>query len=121
MTDGALVVVPLVEPHPFGIAKVISSDEKGKLLLQWLGNRDNKIQGPYETGWNASARSQYYATKPRNETHKPYTTTQDNVILNQRDVIMHGFELTKNKNLPAPLLRAIARNPLVWWSPGAPA
>ena len=121
VTNGALVVVPLAEPYPFGIARVISSTDKGKLQLQWLGNRDNKVQGPYEAGWNASNGSKYYAAEPRHKSHKPYTTAQDKVVLNQRDVIMHGFQLTKSNALPAPLLRAIARNPLVWWDPTAPS
>ena len=118
MTEGALVVV---QPYPFGIARVLSSTDRGTLNLQWLGNANNKVKGPYEPGWNSSTRKQYYAAEARRATHSAYTAAQDKVKLNQRDVIMHGFELTKGGMLPEALLRAIARNPLIWWDQDAQA
>ena len=113
--NGALVVVPLVEPYPFGIAKVIDSSEDGALELQWWGNATNRTKGPYEPGW-IGARGIYYAAQPERLSHKPYTAAQEEVELNQRDIVMHGFELTSSGLLPEPLVRAIARNPLIWWN-----
>jgi hypothetical protein len=48
----------------------------------------------------------------------PYTTEMDSedLVMNQRDVLIHSFELTGTHKLPAPLLRAISRHPHVWWS-----
>ena len=116
--NDSLVIVPLVEPYPFGIAKVLHSSEKGKLELQWLGNASNNTKGPYDLGWKGP-RGFYYAPEPRKQSHKPYTAADDNVVLNQKDIVMHGFELTATGLAPEPLLRAIARSPLVWWDPQA--
>ena len=116
---GALVVVPLHKPYPFGIAKVLACDESGNLHLQWLGNARDDILGSYTPGWReAGGDATYYASEARHENDMPYTTEMDSedLVMNQRDVLIHSFELTGTYKLPAPLLRAISRHPHVWWS-----
>jgi hypothetical protein len=116
--DGALVIVPLLKPYPFGVAKLISCEAEGDMKLQWLGNDNNNVKHDFLPGWRSTKRSKpYYSMTPRSASHKPYTTEDDGITMNQRDVLMHSFELTKNSRLPAPLLRAIARHPYVWWDP----
>ena len=114
--------MPLVKPYPFGIAKVRSTDDNGDLELQWLGNAKDSPTGTYLPGWTNKAGSQiYYAVKPRHWSHRAFIANEDNsdISLNQHDVLIHGFELSGTKHLPAPLLRAIATHPNVWWNPDA--
>ena len=118
VNNGSYVVVPLLEPYPFGIAKVIDSTPDGDLTLQWYGNDNCSPAGTHLPAWSKPrSKGYYYAVKPRQGTHTPYTACQDDIVLNQRDVLIHGFELTTNKKLPAPLLRAIGKHPYVWWTP----
>jgi hypothetical protein len=58
------------------------------MTLQWLGNNNNNVKHDFLT---------------RMEGYEEEQAVQDS---NQCDVLMHGFELTKNSRLPAPLLRA---------------
>ena len=122
VTDGSLVVVPLERPYPFGIALLLSSGEDGAMRLQWLGNRDDSLTGTLEPGWKhrGGRGVAHYSTTAPTVAHVPYTTAMDDLHMNQRDVLIHGFELTASGHLPAPLLRAIAKHPYVWWDPTAP-
>ena len=115
-------MVPLHRPYPFGIAKVLSCDAEGNLSLQWMGNAKDDVYGTYLPGWLTTVRrNAYYAESPKAPNHAPYMTTEDDekLIMNQRDVLMHSFDLTPSQRLPAALLRAIARHPNVWWDPNA--
>jgi hypothetical protein len=115
---GSLVVVPMQEPCPFGIAKVLSCTPDGDLTLQWLANHEEKPEGTFKPGWTHHAKFEpYFAATPKNPAHVAYTTSAEGFQLNQHDIIMHGFALTGKDHLPAPLLRAIARHPYVWWDP----
>jgi hypothetical protein len=121
VANGSLVVVPLLEPYPFGIALLLDCNEDGDMELQWMGNASDSVKGTYEPGWRTSASKPgtmpYYSPTAKKSTHVPYTTASDDLHMNQRDVLIHGFELTGKGLLPAPLLRAIARHPYVWWDP----
>ena len=118
--NGALVVVPLERPYPFGVAKVLSCDDEGDLKLQWYGNSADDIKSTFEPGWTTSKKGKaYYTVSKREAHHLPYTTCMDGITMNQRDVLIHSFQLTKSERLPAPLLRAIAKHPYVWWDPKA--
>ena len=120
MEEGALVMIPLTRPYPFGIARVISADEDGRLELQWQGNTTDNPTGTYMPGWTTYSGSRiYYADKPKHRDHQKFLVSADNsdIQLSQYDVLIHGFELTGTKHLPAPLLRAIAAHPNVWWKP----
>ena len=118
----SLVVVPMREPCPFGIAKVLDCKPDGELTLQWLANHEENPNGMFKLGWTTPEKfAPYFAAKPHHATHVPYTTAAEGFTLNQNDVIMHGFALTGKDHLPAPLLRAIARHPYVWWDPYTPA
>lgn len=120
--DGALVIVPLERPYPFGVAKLLKCDAAGDMTLQWLGNDADSANRDFTLGWKPHSRSKskaYYNPTARHSRDKPYTTQDDGITMNQRDVLMHSFELTTNSRLPAPLIRAIARHPYVWWDPAA--
>jgi hypothetical protein len=122
VANGSLVVVPLLEPYPFGIAMLLRCNEEGDMRLQWMGNPLNSTNGTYELGWKTTKGSRatiYYGPTASKATHIPYTTDMDELNMNQRDVLIHDFELTNSGRLPAPLLRAIARHPNIWWDPYA--
>jgi hypothetical protein len=120
--DGTLVVVPLLQPYPFGIAKLLSCDADGNMELQWLGNNEDSTNGSFELGWLSPRKnSKPFYSNAAKAGSLPYTTATDELHMNQRDVLMHGFELSRGGRLPAPLLRAIARHPYVWWDPVKPA
>ena len=115
---GSIVVVPLQQPHPFGIAKVLACTDEGDLQLHWMSNPQGKPKGPYAPGWTTPVvLKPYYADTKKYVSHVPYTTDLDGFRMNQRDVLMHSFELTEANMLPAPMLRAIAKHPYVWWNP----
>ena len=115
---GALVVVPLQKPCPFGVARVIACTDEGDLQMQWLSNAQGRPKGPYAPGWTPPTITKpYYATTPKYPSHVPYTTDLDGFCMSQREVLMHSFELTEAGMLPEPVLRAIAKHPYVWWDP----
>ena len=83
-----------------------------------MSNPQGKPKGPYAPGWTtAVVLKPYYADTKKYVSHVPYTTDLDGFRMNQRDVLMHSFELTEANMLPAPMLRAIAKHPYVWWDP----
>jgi hypothetical protein len=115
---GALVIVPLQKPYPFGVAKVVACTDGGELQLHWLSNTQERPKGPYIPGWTTpNITKPYYAVAPRYPSHVPYTTEQDGFSMSQRTVLMHSFDLTDAGMLPEPMLRAIAKHPYVWWDP----
>lgn len=117
---GTTVMVPLEKPYPFGIAHVLNTGENGDLLLQWMGNAHDSVYGVYHKGWKTETDKTYYASTPRKLEDVPYTTGHDKITLNQRDILMHDFELTPSDKLPRVLLRVIAEHPNVWWDPKTP-
>lgn len=117
VATGSLVVVPLEKPYPFGVAKVLDCDDDGLLTLQWLGNRAEDVKGCFQLGWLTAKGRPYYAAVPKNVDDKPYTANSDGVELNQRDVLIHGFELSTTGKLPKTMLRSISEHPNVWWKP----
>ena len=116
---GSLVLVPLKKPYPFGIGLMLDCKTNGDMKLQWLGNKNSLPYGTFKTGWIRKNGNVYYSDTPENIRDKPYTTSSEGIEFNQRDVQMHNFELTPTGKIPQPMLRAIAHNPRVWWTPKA--
>ena len=117
VAEGSLVVVPLEKPYPFGVGKLLESEDNGDLTLQWLGNRDENVRGRFELGWLNKQGKPYYASTPKDLDHLPYTANSDGIVMNQRDVLIHGFELSETGKLPRTMLRTISEHPNVWWKP----
>ncbi len=118
MPEGALVIVPLQRPYPFGVAKVITCTCEGDLQLHWLSNTQGRTKGPYAPGWTTPTITKpYYAVTPKYPSHVPYTTDLDGFSMSQREILMHSFDLTETGMLPEKMLRAIAKHPYVWWNP----
>jgi hypothetical protein len=114
-SEGALVIVSLQEPWPFGAGKVIKAHADGRLDIQWLGNGTTSVRNALYLGWRTpKGKAVYYADEPKTATHVPYCV--GTIASHQHDVIMHSFELTaEGRKLPAVILRTLAAHPNVWW------
>ena len=98
--EGSLVLVPLEEPYPFGIALMLSCEPNGDMVLQWLGNKKNSLHGTFSKGWIREDGSIYYENMAANVADIPYTLKREGITMNQRDVVMHNFELTPTRQNP---------------------
>ena len=108
----------MLPPCPFGIAKVLDCTASGDLTMQWLANAGENVHGTFKPGWTTPKTfAPYFAAERKAASHVPYTSEAEGFQMNQRDILMHGFELTETCHLPAPLIRAIARHPHIWWEP----
>ena len=115
-SEGSLIIVPLLEPYPFGIGRITKSNPDGKVQYQWLGNDRNNVRQTLKPGWTTKKGDKiYYSDKKRAKDHTPYNG-HDDVPIHQRDIVIHSFELTKAGMLPKHVLRAISNNPDVWWT-----
>ena len=104
-------------PTPFGIAKVISCSDDGDLKLQWVSNTHDSPEGTFQLGWTAPKKIQpYYADEKIHANHRPYMASDDDVSMNQRDVLLHSFQLTDDNRLPQKLLTAISDHDCIWWT-----
>jgi hypothetical protein len=121
-TEGVLIIVPLLPPHPFGVAKLVKANRDGSIEYQWLGNEREDIRGTLQPGWvsghdkNANALV-YYSAEPKTEDHPPYMGNRD-LPLHQKDIVVHSFELTGLQKVPMVVLRAIDEDYRIWWTMG---
>jgi hypothetical protein len=111
---GALFLIPLERPWPFGIGEVSHTDTSGRVFFRWYGNNGNATHGQFERGWITMSRTVYYQDEPRRVTHTPYYDI--NVLINQDDILCHSFTLTKDKRLPRSLLNFASTHKDVWWT-----
>ena len=127
--EGSLVIVPLQQPYPFGVGRVISASSDGALDIRWLGaNSDNTTPHTSKLyqGWKFAQRGRrkqsedltiYYQDTARNRAHQPYRVADDaDVPFTQEDVVLHSFELTESRRLPAVVTRALSKHPAIWWT-----
>jgi hypothetical protein len=111
------VIVPLCSPTPFGVAKVITCTNEGDLELQWLANSNDEPRGTFKPGWTAPLIfDAYYEQEKKHSNHLPYMASEDGIVLNQRDVLLHSFKLTEDQRLPPALIKAISNYDCIWWS-----
>ena len=47
---------------------------------------------------------------------KAYTSIDDGIDIHQCEVAIHSFQLTASYKIPVDVLRAVAANPLIWWT-----
>jgi hypothetical protein len=119
--ENSLVVVPLNEPYPFGIGKVLKAEADGTLDIQWLGTNGDNMKphrAALQLGWLPKTKFEpYYNTVKRNNHHKHYKVADDyDIPFHQEDVVLHSFDLTDSKKLPAAVVRAISEHPSIWWT-----
>ena len=104
---GELVIIPLWAPFNFGVARVLTANADGTLTFQWLANSSDNPRGNLQPGWMRNTAPQlYYSEQIKHPSHKPYTGGDD-VVVNQKQLILHGFQLTPGNKLPANVIRAL--------------
>ena len=94
---------------------MLSCDNEGEMTLQWLGNPSENPHGTFLKGWQIPNGAHYFADTPRSLRDQPLLAKID---YNQRDVIIHNFDLTPTGKLTQPVLRAISEHPDIWWELG---
>ena len=107
----------LCRPTPFGVAEVINCSNEGDLELQWLANDGDNPRRMFKQGWTTQqGLDVYYAQERKHADHRPYMASGDNIVMNQRDVLLHSFKLTADQRLPPALITAISNHDCIWWS-----
>ena len=116
VASGNIVIIPLLEPTPFGVARVTNCDTEGNLQLQWLANEDNDPKGTFLPGWTPPGKVlPYYSLTRRADIDVPYMAATDNIHMNQREVVLHSFTLEEDNTLPNALLKELSVNDSIWW------
>ena len=118
--EGALIIVPLLQPYPFGVAKLTRAHANGDIEYQWWGNDTDNIGKPYNPGWLSDKgkngeRSLYYQQERRDDNHLPYVGHED-LPMTQKDIVVHSFKLAKSGKLPMVVLKAIDEDYRIWWT-----
>ena len=119
--------MPLKEPYPFGIGKVLSAHADGSLNIQWMGYEGNNFS-PHlhklSLAWipaKGPNDEPYYADAKQQTADRPYCVSDDyDTTFHQRDVLLHSFALTQARRLPAGVTRALSDHPDVWWTKPKP-
>jgi hypothetical protein len=117
--EGALIIVPFLPPHPFGVAVLTKAFKDGNIEYQWWGNAADNIRQPQEPGWTSSRSGRvedvYYQQEARDPGDEPYAGHLQ-VPMTQTNIVVHSFELTKNGKLPMVVLKAVDEDYRVWWT-----
>ena len=115
------IIVPLLEPHPFGVAMLTRAHRNGELEYQWWGNATNNVMQKMQPGWIShddgkdSQPHVYYGDTRRKPEDGPYLG-HTGTPMTQRDVVAHSFQLTPSGRLPAVVLKATDEDYRVWWT-----
>jgi hypothetical protein len=123
--NDVMIVVPLLQPHPFGVAMLTNAKQDGSIEYQWWGNNAKKastafsITQTYSPGWIRNSTSSrptvYYGKEKENDNDIPYMGHEE-TPMTQRDIVVHSFELTASERLPAVILKATDEDYRVWWT-----
>jgi hypothetical protein len=111
---GSLFVIPLARPWPFGIGKVLTTEDDGTITFQWYSTIGFQANSNYLPSWWDGA-AKYDAPEPNDISHVPYTGVHEQMLLTQRDLIFHSFALTDSGYLLPQLREACSLHPLIWW------
>ena len=105
--EGDLIVVPLMKPFNFGVAKVTDTEASGVVHYQWLGNSTNNNESTFKLVWIRKDKSKvYYEDQKKHTDHIPYGD-EGSVGVLQENIVIHSFNLTEGYKLPANILRII--------------
>ena len=113
---GSLIIIPLQDSTcPFGVARLLATNNKGIFKFRWLSNRADNVKGTFQPGWLTKSGECYYADRKRHKSHAPYLSTNSDTKISAKDIILHGFDLTDGLRIPAPVLRAVSKSGWVDW------
>ena len=82
-----------------------------------MANDNDNPHGTFKPGWTPrGAVKPYFDNDKRAKTHLAYTAALDAIKINQRDVLIHSFELTDDQRLPTAILEAVSAHNCIWWT-----
>ena len=118
--EGAMIIVPLMKPYPFGVAKILKTGKDGAIQYQWWGNDTNNVTKAFMPGWISKIGSDgdpwiYYQMDKKEPNHAPYIGHED-LPMKQKDIVVHSFELARSGKLPMVVLKAIDEDYCIWWT-----
>jgi hypothetical protein len=118
--EGALIIVPLLPPHPFGVAKLTKANRDGSIEFQWWTNEREDIRSTIQPGWISGQGKNgepivYYHYERKDEGHPPFMGHVD-LPMTQKDIVVHSFELTAAKKVPMVVLKAVDEDYRIWWT-----
>lgn len=115
-----MIIVPLLKPYPFGVAKLTLTTRDVKIEYQWWGNKENNVNGTYRPGWIGGKDERgepiiYYSTEKAHSSHQPYMGHVE-LPMQQKDIVLHSFELSGKQKLQKNILDVIDKDHRIWWS-----
>ena len=111
--EGALFIVPLHKPYPFGLGKVLKASTDGCVEYQWYNTEGHSATRPFKPMWWDGTAS--YDGHKRSGMHVPYTGKEEGTVIRQGDIVMHGFALTKGGSLRKEVLAECSKSADIWW------
>ena len=115
---GDLFIVPLAQPYPFGVGKVLEAFDDGRIRYQWYGAKGYGATSVYEAMWWDGRKS--YRGRRRNVAHGPFEDKETGMVIRQEDLVLHGFTMTRTRRLREAVLDECARNADIWWMRRSP-
>ena len=113
---GDMIIIPTEQPWPFGIGKVIKTNNDDTLEVHWHNGTGYSATSKYKPMWHDGAKNkEYTATKPTHASHQPFTNTHEELIVKQTDISMHSFKLTEAGYIPKEVLDECSDNQDIWW------
>ena len=114
--EGSMFIVPIEDCDvPFGVARLITTDENGILKFIWYSNKNHNVRGTFKPGWRNTEGDVYLDEDRSHATHNEYTGKDSGTIVKLKHVVMHGFTLTASSRLPMNVLRTLSSLGSVDW------
>jgi hypothetical protein len=105
-----------VESVPWAVAKVLSRDDDGAMVVLWYGNAHGRLTSAWRPGFHQPSDGRhYYKDRRDHSSHVPYTSEVSQSRIEDVHVIAHGFSLTTSGKVPRSVLKRISSCPDVAW------
>ena len=105
---GDLFIVPLAQPYPFGVGKVMEAFDDGRIHYRWYGAKGHGGISAYEPRWGDDKKS--YRGRRKSVAHAPLDDEDTGIVIRLEDLVLHGFTMTKTSRLRETVLDECARN-----------
>jgi hypothetical protein len=107
---GSLIAFGLEGTHAVGVGRMLGELADGSIDFQWIGNRAYNVKADKQLpGWINRNGEVYWAEDRRSSGHKAYTGSDDQTVIDHRNLYAHGFKLTAKGRIGAAVWRVIQR------------
>jgi hypothetical protein len=97
------------------VGNVLKADPYGAIHYQWYEPPSpEEVDGAYLPCWWDGSEA-YRSALPTHAAHAPHASEQSGLVLSQRTLIIHTFDLDENYRLPKSLLESCSDNTAIWW------